>query len=266
MLLNNQFKFFDKEGNNINPDVRPNLVVSIIDPTGSGKNAAARAHTNVTGQIVQVEIVNGGIDYSTETYFEFIDLTLQNNIWVTDSSAVGITGGVITSFTIPVSNDNNDFPYPATYVFDNYFLPLVSAGLIESENVFIIEKVLDANGDVAYTYPRCEEYGPYPMSAVESNGLSAKITVEKFDTSTATIDVNRLDLIDNVDPIIAANLKIGMSVTGIGIPEDTFILDVNPVLGKIALTKNAEVYGTNLSFTFHTPHYLKIGSTVVFHS
>jgi hypothetical protein len=137
MLLNNQFKFFNKEGNNINPDVRPNLVVSIVDPTGSGANAEARAITTADGKIAYVEILNGGVNYSANTYFEFIDLTIQNNVWTTEPSDVTITDGVITGFNLDEDNlNNNDFPYPASYVFDNYFLPVVSAGLIESENVF----------------------------------------------------------------------------------------------------------------------------------
>jgi hypothetical protein len=272
MLLNNQFKFFNKEGNNINPDVRPNLVVSIVDPTGSGANAEARAITTVDGKIEYVEILNGGINYSADTYFEFIDLTIQNNVWTTESNRVTITNGIITGYSVDLNDlNNNAFPYPASYVFDNYFLPVVSAGLIESENVFIVERVIDqTNGNVTHAYPSCDNYGPYNFSKISatgttgpgSNGLSATVTIPKFTSNNAVININQLDVI-NVSPSLADDLSIGMTVSGVGVDVDTFILDINPVLGKIALTKPIKVNGSGLTFNFHVPHYLKVGSTVI---
>jgi hypothetical protein len=264
MLLNNQFKFFNKEGNNINPDVRPNLVVSIVDPTGSGANAEARAITSVDGKISEIEILNGGVNYSADTYFEFIDLTVQNNVWSTDPSSVVIADGVITGFNLDEDNlNNNDFPYPASYVFDNYFLPVVSAGLIESENIFIVERVYDqTNGNITYAYPSCDNYGSYDFSKISSNGVSATVTINKFTSSNAVINIDQLDVI-NVNSALANNLSIGMTVSGVGVDVDTFILDINPALGKLALTKPIKVYGSGLTFNFHVPHYLKVGSTVI---
>ena len=272
MLLNNQFKFFNKEGNNINPDVRPNLVVSIVDPTGSGANAEARATTSVDGKIFDVEILNGGVNYSADTYFEFIDLTIQNNVWTTEPSSVVITDGVITGFNLDEDNlNNNDFPYPASYVFDNYFLPVVSAGLIESENVFIVERVYDkTNGNITHAYPSCDNYGLYKFSKISAtgttgpgaSGISATVTIPKFTSNNAVININQLDVI-NVSSSLAVDLSIGMTVSGVGVDVDTFILDINIPLGKIALTKPIKVYGSGLTFNFHVPHYLKVGSTVI---
>jgi hypothetical protein len=266
MLLNNQFQFFNKKGDNINPDYRPNLVVTVIDPSGEGKNADIRAYTDYYGRIVHVQIVNPGFDYGSGTYLRFTDLLLKNNFWDSEPGLLTIgTNGELTSFAVPTVNDNNDFPYTSFYNFSNDFLPNVSTGLIESENIFIIEKVLDSNGDVQYTYPRVDEYGPFPYTYYESNGKTASITIQTIDITSGRIDAGYEDTI-YVSPAFVTDIKIGMNVSGLGIPEETSVLDVDYATGKISLTAFSTISGNNLVFKFWNSHYLKVGSKLSFHT
>jgi hypothetical protein len=144
MLLNNQFKIFSKSGNNINSIVITPLTVDIIDPLGTGKQGEVRAYTDYTGVIQYVQIINAGFNYSNETYLRFQPRPAIYKTWNTDPSLLikSVTGELI-GFNLPFNDiQNTDWPYASTNTRNTFFLPPVSAGLIESENLFIIEKVL----------------------------------------------------------------------------------------------------------------------------
>jgi hypothetical protein len=81
MLVNNQFKFFNKSGDNINPDYLPYVEATVIDPEGTGKNALLKAYTNFSGVIVHVHIADGGFNYSANSYVVFIPPVLLCCNW-----------------------------------------------------------------------------------------------------------------------------------------------------------------------------------------
>ena len=267
MLVNNQFKFFNKSGDNINPDYLPYVEVSVIDPDGTGKNASLKAYTNFSGVIVHVQIVDGGFNYSANSYVVFGTRPAITKTWQTDPSALTINvNGEITGFTIPSSFENISWPFPGVYSFSNYFLQNVSASLIESENFFIIEKVLDANGNIAYTFPRVEEYGPFYFSGYVADGTAATLNVRTYSSlNTGKVTSNNLKLISNINVLVVANLNVGMYVVGNNIPSGTYIVEIDYNTGSI-LVNNDCTTGTNLDLTFYVPHKLKIGSKISIHS
>jgi len=145
MLYYNQFNYFNKRGNNINPENAYYVVFEIRDDfatTISGKYADLIAYTDFTGKIVHVEIVNGGTGYTSTNYVVFID-TLSGYEWVTPPSALTLDeNGTITAFDIPVDvNNNRGFSYPSVLKNTNIFYDRVSTGLISEEEIYVVEKV-----------------------------------------------------------------------------------------------------------------------------
>ena len=178
MILTNRWSFFDKKGNNMNLTPLYGVEVDVVDPTEMGYGAILYAYTNSDGQIIHIEIVNGGNNYSAASYVTFTQPNaLASSIWITDPSDLTIVSGTITAYVIPSSSQNNGFPYPSiTWTGENYF-DKVSINLIESEQIFILEEVVEqTTGDKKYTYPRIDEYGPYNFQSYEGDGTFIKIT------------------------------------------------------------------------------------------
>lgn len=150
MIYLQNWKFFSKTGDELNLFKRPNITIEIIDE--NGKNASLLPITNQDGDIVFIEILDPGINYTEPA----IILTDNNGYSqeITDSDVNLSYDGEIIS--INVSNlSQNKWSYPSFVCEgDLYFSDKVSTGLIETENVFILEEVKDSHGDKKYTYPR----------------------------------------------------------------------------------------------------------------
>lgn len=179
MILNNKWRFFDKRGNSMSLLPLYGIEVKAVDPTESGKGAAIVAYTNRDNEIVHVEISAGGSSYSAATFlsFSYVNPQIGTITWTTDPSDLTIGGGSIISFVLPSSVQNTNFPYPSvTWQGENYF-DTVSIDLIETEQLFILEEVIDSStGETAYTFPRLDEYGPYTFSTYEGDGTYIKFT------------------------------------------------------------------------------------------
>ena len=176
MILTNRWSFFDKKGNNMNLTPLYGVEATVVDPTETGYGALLYAYTDAAGQIIHVELVNGGNNYSSASYVEF---SQPNSLttWITDPSDLTIVSGTITAYIIPTSSQNSNFPYPSiTWTGENYF-DKVSINLIESEQIFILEEVVEqSTNNKKYTYPRIDEYGPYTFTSYEGDGTFIKIT------------------------------------------------------------------------------------------
>lgn len=261
MLLNNRFKIFNKNGENINPIDRFNLYVTIMDPAETGSNGYVRAYVDYTGQLVHVEIVNPGFGYSSDAYLRFDTMVYPNTFVSTDSSLlVKGENGELISYTLPDLYDR--FPAPTSYSFTNYYLPNVSTGLIESENLFIVEQVIDENGKEAYTYPRVESYGPFVFSSYVANGLSATLTIFSKDF-VGYVDPNIPSVITQTPTI--DSLSVGMLVTGTGVPVGTTIIGFTryPDSTSDIFLSNSLTSSGRLSFVAHVEHNLQAGSEIV---
>jgi hypothetical protein len=265
MLLNRQFKVFNKSGNNINSTEIFPITATVIDPTGAGQGGEIRVYTDYAGTMQYVQIVNPGINYSSDTYVNFETRPVINKKWDSDPACLGLTVlGEIASFNFagdPTSVYNTlGWPIVANTIYNSYYLPPVSAGLIESENIFMIEKILDSNGDTSYVLPRIDLY-TQPVQSVVTNGSSATLEVENYQSTGIVKAVNSF-VITGISPVVISQLSTNMTVLGNGITSNTLILEINIVLGEITLSNPSTSIGVTNTYDFYIPHNLKVGSPI----
>ena len=194
MLLNRQFKVFNKSGNNINSSEIFPVTATVIDPTGEGQGGEIRVYTDNAGTLQYVQIVNPGINYNAETFVQFQTRPVITKTWDSSSACLNLTAlGEIASFTFV--NDPSymyntlGWPVIANTIYNTYYLPPVSTGLIESENIFMIEKILDANGNTSYVLPRIDLY-TLPVQNVITNGSSATLEIENYQSNGIVSSIN----------------------------------------------------------------------------
>jgi hypothetical protein len=219
MLINNQFKFFNKKGNNINPSTIDETTAIAIDPRGEGKNAVLKVYSNYEGKIVHLSIIDGGFGYSADTYIQVQNMSLLNTdltattltTFKIDSSYITFTaGGSIQSVDIVSSSLVNKFyfKYPTISGFSAYFLEPVSAGLIQSDSLFLIEKVWEYIGTSTWN------------TVIDSNIITPTFTL--IDTSL-----------------------VGVRIAGISLNDDTYITQVDLLNQTVTINKPAISTQTN---------------------
>ena len=265
MLLNRQFKVFNKSGNNINSSEIFPVSATVIDPTGTGQGGEIRVYTDYNGSIQYVQVVNPGINYSAETYVRFQTLPVITKTWDSSPACLSLSvSGEIVSFS--AGNDPTfiynslGWPIVANTIYNTYYLPPVSTGLIESENIFMIEKILDANGETSYVLPRIDLYIKSVQSVI-TNGSSATLEVINFQSTGIVNSINSY-VITGISPAITSQLSVGMNVVGNGVPSKTLILDINTVLNEVTLSNPSTSIGISNTYDFYFPHNLQIGSPI----
>ena len=152
MVFLHRWKFFSKNGNNLNLKRKQKIEVIIDDI--SGRNAKLQPITDIFGNLIFIEIIDGGINYSSPT------ILLKDTITGTTHTITNITlgnNGEITAIDLgnPIALS---WSYPSfVYYGDIYFNEKIPTQLIENEHIFIIEEVKDLNNlnKIKYTYPRC---------------------------------------------------------------------------------------------------------------
>jgi hypothetical protein len=154
MLLFHNLEFFDKQGNNLNLNVINNIEVTIVDENllpGSG--AKLGALSNYLGQLESIIIYDGGLGYSSDTKIVIIDnitgveFIIEGTNFITKD-----INGTIISIVIP--SKKSGFTYPAFKYTGEISFNKVSVGLVESEHIYIAERVLNQSGDEFLTTPR----------------------------------------------------------------------------------------------------------------
>ena len=265
MLLSNRFAFFDKKGDNINPQKRQTAAVLIIDDGQfPGIGAVINAYTNFEGQVIYIEILDGGSSYNPETYIEIRSIDNNDIVFTIESSDITFgPNGEIQAIVIPNTINNNDFPTPAVDYILDFSLERVSTGLIAVDQIYILENVFDANGKSTYTFPRIENYGPFNINSFSANGTSAKIETESF-TFTGLVRSYDPNTVARVPSAVISDLVVGMTVTGTGVPANTFIFNINVTNQTILLTNPIpeDAIG-DITFTAYFPHDLRVGSKIV---
>jgi hypothetical protein len=265
MLLNRQFKVFNKSGNNINSSDVFSISAIVIDPTGAGQGGDLRVYTDYAGTMQYVQIVNPGINYSSDTYVRFETLPVITKTWDSASTCLGLSvlGELMSfSFSGDATSSYNTLGWPiiANSNYNAYFLPPVSTGLIESENIFLVEKILDADGNIAHVFPRVDLY-LHDLQSVVTNGSSATLEVTNFQ-STGIVNSFNSYVITGLTPAITTQLSEGMSVIGTGLPSKTIILEVNTVLNEVTLSNPSTSIGVLHTYDFYFPHNLQVGSPI----
>ena len=124
MLLTNRFNFFNKNGDNLNPQKRQATSVLIVDETQfPGIGAVINAYTNFEGQVIYIEIIDGGTGYDTSTYLEIRSIDNENLLFTIPSTDITFgVNGEIEAIALPASINNNDFPNPSLdFILDYSF-------------------------------------------------------------------------------------------------------------------------------------------------
>ena len=262
MLLTNRFKFFDKKGYNSNPSPTYAIQVDIVQPETAqyGYGAIINAYSDISGAIVYVEILKSGIGYEPTTYLRFVDI-VSNQVFVTDPADItfGVSGEIL-NFTIPVSKTNTRFTYPSVYYFTQQYLEPVSIGLIATDQIFLLENVFNTNGQSEYVFPRIDEYGPFNIVEYAANGTSGYVKIETTPISGNVFPSGK-NIITSVLPSIVSTLKVGMYVTGTGVPANTFIKQIDTVYGLLYLNNDLTVTGA-VNVTIYSPHDIRIGNVI----
>lgn len=272
MLFTNRLNFFDKKGNELNLLPDPGILVEVIDEIGSGGGATFNTYTNKAGQITVLEIVSGGQDYDItgNAFLRFTNIFTEN-VWNSNpidlqidpltGSILGFTGLSATGTGDYVA-ENSGFPYPSVTWRGEMYFDMVSTGLVENQEVFIVEK---ANTQVdstnfSYAYPRAEEglfnqlgvfsntpAGSGPEGTANSGVGFAEVFVVPFTGNVTLGNSNVFGL------LTTAGLSVGMVVTGPGISGVTRITQIVNA-NTIKLSNPLVVNSIGGSYEAYAPH------------
>jgi len=142
------WKVFNKEGSPLNWSPDPLIPLIISSPTGTG--AQGFLITNPSGNVVDSAITNGGYLYDnndiTLSYKYALDTTshiltpAEASIFFVDVSIFNPTGINTQSISSLNLNIDASFIYPSATYAAAIFLNPISQGLVETENLFILEE------------------------------------------------------------------------------------------------------------------------------
>ena len=260
MLLVNKLRLFDKKGNSLSPTESKSITVTVVDPGDiKGNGAVINAYTDIYSRIVYVEILAGGEGHNTGTYLIFEDAN-TNSIWITDPANLILSPlGEILSFNLTYPPENFGFSYNSSFLFTNQFLEPISAGLVATDQMFIIENVFDSNGKEAYCYPRANEYGPFDIQSYSANGTSATIKITTIPL-TGTVLTTNAKMIWGIPPAVLSQLAVNMTVYGNNINFNTQIKEIDLVMGSV--TVNIDLPTGSFSAEAFFLHNLREGNTI----
>jgi hypothetical protein len=284
MLLTNRLNFFDKKGNEINLQPDSAVEVSVIDPTNSGGYGAVfLAYTNRAGNIAALEIVNPGANYdiSGQAYLRFTN-SISGYVWDTNPADLSVDPltGKITGFTGLSFTGNSDwkpgnelFPYPAITWKGEIYFDIVSTGLIETQEIFVLEKVVSSpqtppDPTIEHNYPRASE-GPINELGSYSNTIATPTPGVEITEGVGSVSVRLYNFTGNItggnQTIYGVSsltgLVVGMAVEGTGIPAGSFITEIiSP--SSVKISKNFTQSGVGISFNAYQPHGFVAGMKI----
>jgi hypothetical protein len=270
MLLSNRFQFFNKNGDNVNPQKRQATSVTIVN-TGQfpGVGAIINAYTNFNGQVIYFEILDGGTGYDPLSYIEVRSIDDSRLLYTVPNSDITIDpNGSITEIVLSASINNFGFPSPSLDYFIDYSLERVSTGLIAVDQLYILENVFyntgltGPNGLITrneYTYPRVDSSGEFEIKNFSANGASGKVEIMSYVFSGVVSEYAR-NTVRRVPASVINDLGVGMSVKGSGVPENTLVYSIDVTRQTIVLTNLVEE--GSISLTAYIPHNLRVGSKI----
>jgi hypothetical protein len=282
MLLTNRLNFFDKKGNEINLLPQTVTLVTVVDPTNSGGYGATfNVYTSPEGRIVSLEITSGGYNYDItgSAYLRFENL-ITKYVWNSDPADLVVdplTGTIIgfNGLSFTGNSDwkpgNTKFAYPnVTWLGEMYF-DIVSTGLIENQDIFVLEQVVASpqtpgSLNYGYSFPRANE-GPANPVGFYNN----KIAVDAIESSTGvgsvSVFINSFNgsFIAGQKKIFSiastASLAAGMFVEGTGIPAGTKIVSVDS-LTQITIDSAPTQNGSGTALEAYVPHGFVAGMSI----
>lgn len=236
MLFTNRLNFFDKKGNELNLLPDPGVLVEVIDEIGSGGGATFNTYTNKAGHITVLEIVSGGqgYDITGQAFLRFTNIFTEV-VWNSnpiDLQIDPLTGSILgfTGLSATGGGDyvpeNSGFPFPSVAWRGEMYFDMVSTGLVENQEIFIVEKTntqVDST-NFSYAYPRAEE-GLSNQIGLFSNTHANSGPEGTLNAGVGFVEVAVFPFTGNISLgnsnifglLTTAGLSVGMVVTGPGI-------------------------------------------------
>jgi hypothetical protein len=283
MLLTNRLNFFDKKGNEINLLPQVGTRVTVVDPTNSGGYGATfNVYTNPDGNIAALEIANGGYNYDItgNAYLRFENL-LTGYVWDSNPADLVVdplTGTIIgfNGLSFTGNSDwkpgNETFAYPnVTWLGEMYF-DMVSTGLIENQDIFVLEQVVATPQtpfnqlNYGYSFPRAEE-GPANAVSFYSNDVANSAITSSTGVGSVTVYIESVtgNFFAGEGKIFSmsstANLKAGMIIEGTGIPAGTKIVSVDSAT-QITIDSLPTQNGMSIALESYVPHGFIAGMSI----
>lgn len=156
MSITNNFKLFDKKGNDLNLKRNPQYDLTIKDDTGV--SALLEPIVDITGTIIEIRILSPGISY-TNPEIEIIDKKLGTLYSLQGEGLIKLnSSGGFESITLDVNPIG--FTFPSVKLTGTIFFDENAANLIENSHIFILEEFRDSYGGVKYGTPQVENISP----------------------------------------------------------------------------------------------------------
>jgi hypothetical protein len=161
MILINNFKFFDKKGNNLNLTKKFNYSIQIKNnPSASEeqfvisdfKPAKLEAIVSENGVLMGIKIIESGQYYYNP---EIIITDISGTVYKISGSFIELNNK--NGFS-EINLDFNPigFTFPSVVYSGNLWFDTISTNLIENNHIFILEEFLDSNDKHVFDFPQSE--------------------------------------------------------------------------------------------------------------
>jgi hypothetical protein len=199
MIYLHRWKFFSNKGNDLNLIKEQKVDVVIEDVSGQG--AVFQPVTDSNGNLVFIEIVSSGSDY-TAPDVSFIDMTTGASHTIAFANITLDANNGIASIAIGVPTGTWSYP-SMTLSGDLYFSEKIPTKLIENEHVFIIEEIKTpvAPNPLGHVYPRYSGTTgnvrwKWSDELTDDADIEALYLFDVDTTSSATPYIKQVDTVD----------------------------------------------------------------------
>jgi len=236
MVYTNNFKFFDKFGNNFNFSKIPQYTIEINDSVGL--NAIMEPVVNINGVLIDITIINAGINYVNPEII-ITDIIIGTIYKLKGAGLIKLTSeGCISS--IKMDSNPNGFTYPAIQYSGFSLFDKISVDLIENSHVFILEEFFnDVTEKTVYDFPQSDTDGTPALP-----------------TSTITCWLEESETIDDDNAMFLFNLDYSDPVTPTFNKTDKMIFELNPSTGtthdglRVDSSTGQQSLQSNIGFSF----------------
>lgn len=209
MILYNNLEFFNKYGKNLNL-TKESYVNVTIDRNDDGvgeahgyHNAVVEAITNEAGQIEFFDIIDPGEEYDDRTT---VTITSEDNsvsytidipefITKIDDPLTGKKGMLLS---IEMPQEISGFPFPSFMYKGNMYLEKVSTGLIATDRVYVVEKMVDTSEKECIGAPRTY----VSKDEVTSSYISAEMIGDEYEEQDDAIHLFNVNTEDDTSPVV----------------------------------------------------------------
>lgn len=246
MIFLHNWKFFSKKGNQLNLTRKQNIFLEVIDT--SGKNAVLQPLTSANGNLIFIEILDGGIDYSSPT-INLTDLKTNQTYSIGPGGISLDSEGKITAINLG-SPPTSNWSYPAFTLSGNLYLEgKTPTRLIETEHIFILEEVEDLNDSTKrnYVYPRYDSQLTAPNSSTQPKLEFSWSNSETDQDDEKAFFIFDVDTTSELTPYIEKIDTLSSNLID-GSADPSFTIG-SKRLNRILASENTSVIKSNIGFS-----------------